>query len=47
VPGDQVVLNLKQVLLGRVRTLHLIRKISLSVSRLSIGIQGLVSLHFR
>jgi hypothetical protein len=46
VPGYQVVLVLMQVLLRQVSTLHFIRKISLPVARLSVGIQGLVSLHF-
>jgi len=47
VPGDQVVLDLMQVLLRPIRPLQRIRKISLPVARLSVGIQGLVSLHFR
>ena len=47
VPGDQVVLDLMQVLLRQVSTLHFIRKISLPIPRLSVGIQGPVSMHFR
>jgi len=47
VPGDRVFLDLMQVLLGPIRALHLIRKISLPVARLSVGIQGPESLHFR
>ena len=47
VPGDQVFLDLMQVLLGPIRPLQRIRKISLSVARLSVGIQGPESLHFR
>jgi hypothetical protein len=47
VPGDQVFLDLMQVLLGPIRPLQLIREISLPIPRLSVGIQGPVSMHFR